>query len=289
MSARYPFRRAVTIAAVFAAPPLGCTFAQTPSVERRLCERFDTCNLLVGGIDVNDCADVLVMCTEQLVSSLRNDWTRSAEGALEYVNCDNFVEAFAEIDVCQVSDVNCEDGDRFECVAEHRIVGCIEGASFDMDCHDLCEADGLGSVGCGFSADRGHDVCNCGEGAADDTGGGPPPADTGTASSSAGETTTAGPGPAFGSSTGGMSEGTTEMTGPPPFGTSTGGAGEGTTEVTGPPPFGTSSGGVEEGTTVDVPPDAEGPGSIGSESTTTGPISGGASIGVDEGGPVPPG
>jgi len=49
--------------------------------EGRICSRLDECNYFGAGVSVGDCTDVLVMCTEELVSSAQQDWRREANQA----------------------------------------------------------------------------------------------------------------------------------------------------------------------------------------------------------------
>ena len=165
----------------------GCD-AEEVAVEQRLCERFDDCNYFSAGLDVDDCTDVMTMCSASLVRSRREDWTADAEDALGRNNCGNFLETYQQASACTISPsgtvsteggtpegpgggvpspgssggapgTTCGDGDVFTCEDANTISGCLDGEPFSLTCSTVC--DGGPTDGCGFDDERGHDVCFC--------------------------------------------------------------------------------------------------------------------------------
>ena len=73
---------------------------ESPAPERSLCERSDECNVLEPGISVQDCTDLMLMCTDGLITSAYTDWTREVDRCLEFANCKNFMACAAELSDC---------------------------------------------------------------------------------------------------------------------------------------------------------------------------------------------
>ena len=70
--------------------------------QQRLCERFDACNYFSAGVSVEDCTDVMTLCTDDLLSSQRADWQRDADRALENANCGNFLDDYQDASACTI-------------------------------------------------------------------------------------------------------------------------------------------------------------------------------------------
>jgi hypothetical protein len=163
-----------TLVGLLFALPIGCD--EEPPIERRLCERFDGCNFFAAGLSVDDCTDIMEMCTGDLLSSVRSDWERGAERALENANCVNFLADYQESDVCYIRDdgtISGEPGgddgpvpqedcgeDYFACTGPDSIEACIDGEYLALDCVDVCD-EGEVADGCAYDDEMGHDVCYC--------------------------------------------------------------------------------------------------------------------------------
>ena len=176
---------ASVFAACAAALAPGCDTEEVP-VEQRLCERFDGCNYFSAGLDVDDCTDVMTMCTEGLVRSRRDDWAADAEDALGRSNCGNFLETYQQASACTITpDGSVSPGggtpqgtpngggtteptpegcgaDVFTCAGPNQIEGCLDGEPFSLSCDVVCGDDP--SDGCAHDADAGQDLCFCGAG-----------------------------------------------------------------------------------------------------------------------------
>lgn len=169
----------------------GCDAEEEAPIEQRLCERFDGCNYFSAGLDVDDCTDIVTMCSESLVRSRREDWVSDAEDALGRNNCGNFLETYQQASACTISPagtvsteggtpqdpsggnssdpgttpsgpgggVTCGGEDVFACSGADTITGCLDGEPFSIDCLTVCDGDM--PDGCGFDEERGHDVCFC--------------------------------------------------------------------------------------------------------------------------------
>src|SRR5688572_9688283 len=46
-----------------------------PTPEQALCARSDECNVLMPGVSVQDCTDLVLMCTDDLITSAYQDWS----------------------------------------------------------------------------------------------------------------------------------------------------------------------------------------------------------------------
>jgi hypothetical protein len=162
-----------TLAAMLLALPFGCD-EEDPPIERRLCERFDGCNFFGAGVDVDDCTDVMTMCSSDLVGSVRSDWEHDAEIALQNANCVNFLDDYQDTDVCYIRDdgsiasggsgspapqESCGE-DYTACTGPSSIEACLDGEYLALDCDEVCDADEVAD-GCAFDAESGHDVCFC--------------------------------------------------------------------------------------------------------------------------------
>jgi hypothetical protein len=165
-----------TLAGLLFALPVGCD--EEPPIERRLCERFDSCNFFGPGVDVDDCTDVMTMCTGDLVSSVRSDWERGAERALENANCVNFLADYQDSDVCYIADDGSiadapdpanDDGpapqescgeDYTACTGPNSIEACLDGQYLALSCDEVCD-EGEVADGCAFDDELGRDVCYC--------------------------------------------------------------------------------------------------------------------------------
>ena len=162
-----------TLVGLLFALPVGCD--EEPPIERRLCERFDACNFFGAGVDIDDCTDVMTMCTGDLVSSVRSDWERDAEVALGNANCVNFLEDYQTVDACWISDdgsiasTGGDDGpvpaetcteDFTACTGPNSIEACLDGEYIALDCTDVCDADEIAD-GCAYDDELGRDVCYC--------------------------------------------------------------------------------------------------------------------------------
>ncbi len=181
---------------------VGCE--QEEPIEARLCQRLDACNYFGPGVSVDDCTDVMTMCSDSVVTSVRTDWTDATEDALDMANCTNFLVAYETIGVCSIlGDGSIDDepapgggggggggggdgpapgddgsgegetghtgeectGDAITCVGPATIEVCDGGAIVSIDCQTLCVDQGFaGADDCSFDAQSGHDVCWCVEG-----------------------------------------------------------------------------------------------------------------------------
>jgi hypothetical protein len=171
---------------------VGCE--QEEEIEARLCQRLDECNYFGPGVSVDDCTDVMTMCSDSLVTSQRTDWSNATEDALEMANCDNFLLSYERIGVCSIlGDGSIDDDpgpapgdddgpapgdddgpqpgddgpmpactDEIACLSAETIEVCDGGQLVTIDCEALCIDGGYaGSDDCSFDAERGHDVCWC--------------------------------------------------------------------------------------------------------------------------------
>jgi hypothetical protein len=88
------------------------------SKEQQLCERLWECGLMTGGYSVQDCTDIILQCTDQLLTSERTDWNNDANACLGYANCGNFEECLPGLfAVCPLDGSGSSDGtDGGECV-----------------------------------------------------------------------------------------------------------------------------------------------------------------------------
>ncbi|MEX1366663.1 MAG: hypothetical protein AB1Z98_26290 [Nannocystaceae bacterium] len=156
------------------------------SPEARLCERIDECGYLGAGYSVGDCTDIVGACTDDLLTSAKQDWDTAAEGCLELANCQNFGSCFASIDVC-IADIDiefeveiddggdgpgnppsgddtggsCQEGYQ-ACVGGDAIEACIEGELYGFTCPEVCNELGFEvSLGCAFDESSGAEVCFC--------------------------------------------------------------------------------------------------------------------------------
>ena len=123
---------------------VGCD--KEESNEKRLCKKIDECNLLGAAVSVQDCTDIVSMCTSQLVSSAKADWDGAAEGCLSLSNCVNFANCYIDIDVCR-HDGGAGGGD-----------GADDGADGPPECADNGEACEVNGDCCDFSEDAGFCV-----------------------------------------------------------------------------------------------------------------------------------
>jgi hypothetical protein len=179
-----------TLAGLLFALPVGCD-EEEPPIERRLCERFDGCNFFAAGLDVDDCSDIMTMCTDSLLGSVRSDWERDAERALENSNCVNFLADYQLSDVCYIRDDGSiagapdsgDDGpapqescgeDYTACTGPNSIEACLDGQYLALDCDDVCDEGELAD-GCAYDDELGRDVCYCVTETEDPTGPAPPP------------------------------------------------------------------------------------------------------------------
>ena len=118
--------------------------------ESDICDRADECNLLEAGISSMDCSDELEMCTDDLISSEKSDWTIEVETCLEFSNCKNFQGCVAELSACSLF-----EPDGGSCVPD--------GDPCDYCWNDtVCPAEYLGT---GDGCD-----CNCSNGVDPDCG-----------------------------------------------------------------------------------------------------------------------
>lgn len=112
------------------------------SPEASLCERSDECNVLMPGISVQDCTDLEVMCTDDLITSAKQDWTAEVEECLELANCQNFLGCVSELSVCPPIEPAAACGP--ECQF------CWIGTDQENACPDVYALDGSCDCGCQF-------------------------------------------------------------------------------------------------------------------------------------------
>lgn len=70
--------------------------------EDDICERADECNLLEAGVSAMDCADELRMCTDDLITSEKNDWEIEVKACMEFSNCKNFQACVTDLSACSI-------------------------------------------------------------------------------------------------------------------------------------------------------------------------------------------
>jgi hypothetical protein len=169
---------------------LGCD--EEEPIEAQLCQRLDECNYFGPGISQDDCTDVITMCSDSLVTSVRTDWKNATEDALAMANCTNFLFEYERIGVCSILGDGSidetpdagddgpapaddgpapgdDDGPAAECAADEvmcasaqTIQVCEGGRLVSYDCQTICVEGGYaGADDCSFDGERGHDVCWC--------------------------------------------------------------------------------------------------------------------------------
>lgn len=113
------------------------------SSEQSLCEKTDECNLLMPGTSVQDCSDLVGMCTGELLSSQYADWENEVADCLEFSNCQNFLGCVGELSACPSVEPSDECGP--ECVY------CFFDTETENMCDDSWNGDGVCDCGCQFT------------------------------------------------------------------------------------------------------------------------------------------
>ena len=109
------------------------------SSEQSLCEKTDECNLLMPGTSTQDCTDLVVMCTGELLSPQYSDWENEVADCLGLSNCQNFLGCVGELSVCP--SVTPAD----ECAY------CFYGTETENMCDEAWNGDGACDCGCQFT------------------------------------------------------------------------------------------------------------------------------------------
>lgn len=110
------------------------------SAESKLCKRLDECNLMTPGWSVQDCTDFVTMCTSDLLTSEKVDWSNQAAGCLGFANCQNFSNCYDSIDRCGAVE---------PCAANCDV--CWLSTEREFNCPLDWEGDGECDCGCQFA------------------------------------------------------------------------------------------------------------------------------------------
>ena len=121
----------------------GASTTGSPPTEDALCEKTDECNLLMPGTSVQDCSDLVAMCTDDLLSSQYADWQNEVATCLDLSNCQNFLGCVGELSACP----SVTPGD--ECTEE--CVYCFFDTELENMCDDSWNGDGACDCGCQFT------------------------------------------------------------------------------------------------------------------------------------------
>jgi hypothetical protein len=116
--------------------------------EHELCARADECNVLEPGTSVQDCTDLEVMCTDELISSAYTDWNAEVEACLELANCQNFLNCATELSACPPLEPAAECAPA--CLPEAGGY-CWYGTDYEGACPTDYNGDGSCDCGCQFT------------------------------------------------------------------------------------------------------------------------------------------